>query len=88
MQLIAGTTRFSPGQLERPRIAAARHHRQIRRGDGRDSSFGGFLEARGDTGPDNDATQQDWIEWVAATFPAEVCQNIVLLPVYRADGRK
>jgi hypothetical protein len=42
---------------------------------------------RGDAGPDNDATQQDWIEWMAATFPAEVCQNFVLLPVYRADGR-
>jgi hypothetical protein len=46
-----------------------------------------FWTLRGDTGPDNDATQQDWIEWMAATFPAEVCQNFVLLPVYRADGR-
>ena len=46
-----------------------------------------FWTHRGDTGPDNDATQQDWIEWMAATFPAEVCQNFVLLPVYRADGR-
>ena len=46
-----------------------------------------FWTHRGDTGPDNDATQQDWIAWMAATFPAEVCQNFVLLPVYRADGR-
>jgi hypothetical protein len=46
-----------------------------------------FWTHRGDTGPDNDATQQDWIEWMAATFRAEVCQNFVLLPVYRADGR-
>jgi hypothetical protein len=46
-----------------------------------------FWTLRSDTGPDNDATQQDWIEWMAATFPAEVCQNFVLLPVYRADGR-
>ena len=46
-----------------------------------------FWTHRGDTGPDNDATQQDWIEWMAATFPAGVCQNFVLLPVYRADGR-
>jgi hypothetical protein len=46
-----------------------------------------FWTHRGDTGPDNDPTQQNWIEWMAATFPAQVCQNFVLLPVYRADGR-
>ena len=43
-----------------------------------------FWTHRGETAPDNDATQQDWIEWMAATFPAEVCQNFVLLPVYPA----
>ena len=46
-----------------------------------------FWTHRGDTGPDNDPTQQNWIEWMAATFPAKVCQNFVLLPVYRADER-
>jgi hypothetical protein len=42
---------------------------------------------RDDVGPDNDTTQRSWIEWMAATFPPEVCQNFVLLPVYRANGR-
>jgi hypothetical protein len=42
---------------------------------------------RDDVGPDYDLTQQKWIEWMAATFPPEVCQNFVLLPVYRANGR-
>ncbi len=42
---------------------------------------------RDDIGPDNDPTQRSWREWMAATFPPEVCQNFVLLPVYRANGR-
>jgi hypothetical protein len=42
---------------------------------------------RDDVGTDDDPTQRSWIEWMAATFPAEVCQNFVLLPVYRANGR-
>jgi hypothetical protein len=46
-----------------------------------------FWTHRDDFGPDIDPTQQNWIEWMAATFPPEVCQNFVLLPVYRANGR-
>ena len=47
-----------------------------------------FWTHRDDFGPDNEATQQRWLEWMAVTFPPEVCQNLVLLPVYRANGRK
>jgi hypothetical protein len=46
-----------------------------------------FWTHRDDVGPDHDPTQQNWIEWMAAKFPPEVCQNFVLLPVYRANGR-
>ena len=46
-----------------------------------------FWTHRDDFGPDNDPTQRNWIEWMAATFPPEVCQNFVLLPNYRAHGR-
>ena len=42
---------------------------------------------RDDVGPDEDLTQRSWIEWMAATFPPEVCQNFVLLPVYAVNGR-
>jgi hypothetical protein len=42
---------------------------------------------RDDIGPDNDPTQRKWIEWMAATFPPDVCQNFVLLPIYRTNGR-
>jgi len=42
---------------------------------------------RDDLGTDDDLTQRSWIEWMAATFPPDVCQNFVLLPVYRANGR-
>ena len=42
---------------------------------------------RDDIGTDDDPTQRSWIEWMAATFPPEVCENFVLLPVYRANGR-
>jgi hypothetical protein len=46
-----------------------------------------FWTHRGDIVLDTDPTQQNWIEWIAATFPPEVCQNFVLLPVYCANGR-
>jgi hypothetical protein len=46
-----------------------------------------FWTHRDDIGPENDPTQQKWIEWMAATFPPEFCQNFVLLPLYRANGR-
>ena len=42
---------------------------------------------RDDVGTDDDPTQRSWMEWMAATFPPEVCENFVLLPVYRANGR-
>ena len=42
---------------------------------------------RDDIGTDDDPTQRSWIEWIAATFPPEVCQNFVLLPVNCANGR-
>jgi hypothetical protein len=42
-----------------------------------------FWTHRDDTGPDNDSTQQNWIELMAATFPPEVCQNFVLPAVSR-----
>ena len=42
---------------------------------------------REDIGTGDDPTQRSWMEWMAATFPPEVCQNFVLLPVYRTDGR-
>lgn len=41
---------------------------------------------RDDIGADDDPTQRSWIEWMAATFPPEVCENFVMLPVYRANG--
>jgi hypothetical protein len=42
---------------------------------------------RDDFGTDDDPTQRRWIEWMIATFPPEVCENFVLLPVYRTNGR-
>jgi hypothetical protein len=42
---------------------------------------------RDDIGADDDPTQRRWIEWMAATFRPEVCQNFVLLPIYRTNGR-
>jgi hypothetical protein len=42
---------------------------------------------RDDVGSDDDPTQRSWMEWMAATFPPEVCENFVLLPVYRANER-
>ena len=42
---------------------------------------------RDDIGTEGDPTQRRWIGWMAATFPPEVCQNFVLLPIYRTNGR-
>jgi hypothetical protein len=42
---------------------------------------------RDDIGADDDPTQRSWMDWMSATFPPEVCENFVLLPVYRANGR-
>jgi hypothetical protein len=33
-------------------------------------------------GNDNDPTCRNWIDWMVATFPPDVCQNFTLLPVY------
>src|ERR1700733_695742 len=33
---------------------------------------------RYDIGTEDDPTQRSWTEWMAATFPPEVCQNFVL----------
>jgi hypothetical protein len=40
-----------------------------------------------DIGTEEDPTQRRWIEWMAATFPPQVCQNFVLLPIYRTNER-
>jgi hypothetical protein len=42
---------------------------------------------RDDVGPGSDPTHRDWIDWMAATFPPDVCQNFTLLSVYHDDGR-
>ena len=42
---------------------------------------------RDDIGTDNDPTQRRWIEWMGPTFPLEVCEDFVLLPVYGTNGR-
>jgi hypothetical protein len=42
---------------------------------------------RDDVGPESDPTHRDWIEWMAATFPPEVCQNFTLLSIYHDHGR-
>ena len=41
---------------------------------------------RDDIGTEDDSTQRRWIEWMAAIFPPEVCQNFVLLTIYRTNG--
>jgi hypothetical protein len=46
-----------------------------------------FWTHREDVRADDDPTQRSQIEWMAATFPPEVCPNFVLLPAYRANGR-
>jgi hypothetical protein len=42
---------------------------------------------RDDVGPGSDPTHRDWIDWMAATFPPDVCQNFTLLSVYHDHGR-
>ena len=42
---------------------------------------------RDDMGPGSDPTHRHWIDWMAATFPPEVCQNFTLLSIDHDDGR-
>jgi hypothetical protein len=42
---------------------------------------------RDDCGTGNDPTHRQWVDWIAATFPPEVCQNFTLLSVYHDNGR-
>jgi hypothetical protein len=42
---------------------------------------------RDNIGSDNDPTHRNWIDWIAATFPPDVCENFTLLPVYHDDER-
>jgi hypothetical protein len=42
---------------------------------------------RDDVGLEDDSTHRDWIDWTAATFPPEVCQNFTLLSIYHNHGR-
>ena len=42
---------------------------------------------RKDIEPGNDPTHRNWIDWMAATFPPDVCQNFTLFSVYHDDGR-
>ena len=42
---------------------------------------------RDDAGPASDPTLRDWIDWMAATFPPDVCQNFTMLSVYHDHGR-
>ena len=42
---------------------------------------------RDDIGPGNDPTHRNWIDWMVATFPPDVCLNFTLLPVYHDNGR-
>jgi hypothetical protein len=42
---------------------------------------------RDDLGAGSDPTHRDWIDWMAATFPPNVCQNFTLLSVYHDHGR-
>ena len=37
---------------------------------------------REDVGPGNDPTHQNWIDWMAASFPPNVYLNFTLLSVY------
>ncbi len=39
-----------------------------------------------DTGVGNDPTHRNWIDWMAATFPPNVCQNFTLLSVHHDHG--
>jgi hypothetical protein len=42
---------------------------------------------REDTGAVTEPTHRSWIDWMAETFPAEVCMNFTLLSVYHDHGR-
>jgi hypothetical protein len=42
---------------------------------------------RDDVGLESDPTHRDWIDWMVATFPPEVCQNFTLLSIYHDHGR-
>ena len=42
---------------------------------------------RDDIRPASDLTQQSWVDWLAATFPPDVCTNFILLPVYHDHER-
>jgi hypothetical protein len=42
---------------------------------------------RDDQGTEPDSTHRDWIGWMAATFPPDVCQNFTLLSIYHDHGR-
>jgi hypothetical protein len=42
---------------------------------------------RDEVDPRSDATHRDWIDWMSATFPPEVCQHYALLSVYHDHGR-
>ena len=42
---------------------------------------------RDDPGSDSDPTHRNWIDWIVATFPPDVCQNFTLLSVYHDHGR-
>jgi hypothetical protein len=41
---------------------------------------------REDSGAGSDPTHRDWIDWMAATFPPNVCQNFTLLSVYHGHN--
>jgi hypothetical protein len=42
---------------------------------------------RDDIGPGSDPTHRDWIDWMAATLPPDVCQNFSLLSISHDHGR-
>jgi hypothetical protein len=37
--------------------------------------------------PGDDPTLRNWIDWLAATFPAEICENFTLLSIYHDHVR-
>ncbi len=41
---------------------------------------------RDEIGPKTDSTHRNWIDWLGATVPPEVCQNFTLLSVYHNDA--
>jgi hypothetical protein len=42
---------------------------------------------RDDSGSGEDRTHRNWIDWMTATYPPEVCQNFTLLSVFHDRGR-